>query len=145
MTGPKLTVINALACDDVRKEVTGKDILIGVYQGGGVLVPKFPADINLTFYVQWEPADAGEAKAEMRVVTGEEAVLLEGEVTVKAVRKAASSFHFGPMAIPVLGPASFSLQFRQDTKVWQTLMTVSVRAREPKQVEQPADQSAASN
>ena len=40
-----------LVCDDVRREISGKEILIGVY-GDGLVVPSFPATIrNLVFRV----------------------------------------------------------------------------------------------
>ena len=48
---PALEIATVLVCDDVRKEVTNKDILIGVY-AGDIVVPAFPAWIALAVWLE---------------------------------------------------------------------------------------------
>lgn len=46
--------VNAvIVCDDVRREVSQKDILIGVY-GSAIVVYSLPTQINLAFWIELE-------------------------------------------------------------------------------------------
>lgn len=47
-----------LFCDDVRRETTGKDILIGVY-GGDILVNSFPQWLPLAIWAEIEAEKPG--------------------------------------------------------------------------------------
>jgi hypothetical protein len=47
-----ISVAKALVCDDVRVEIGGKVMLIGVYPANDIAVPSFPADIILSYYVE---------------------------------------------------------------------------------------------
>jgi hypothetical protein len=49
---------NAILCDDIRDEVGGKNSLMGVFSGD-IVVPHFPASINIAFFLQYFP-DASE-------------------------------------------------------------------------------------
>ena len=51
-------VISAVICDDVRKEASNKDIIIGAY-GGGIVVPSFPVNIPFAVWVEVMPAATG--------------------------------------------------------------------------------------
>ena len=41
-------------CDDIRKEITNKDILIGVY-AGDIVVPSFPTPLALALWIEIIP------------------------------------------------------------------------------------------
>ncbi len=60
-----MKVINAVVCDDVRKEATGKHIIIGVYPHD-MLVRSFPATIAPALWVQFFVQHRGEVKIEFR-------------------------------------------------------------------------------
>ena len=47
----KISVTSALICDEVRREVSGKLILIGVYTGGIVATQPLPLVIKLVVYI----------------------------------------------------------------------------------------------
>src|SRR5271166_1271127 len=49
-----INISQAIACDDIRQEINGKHILIGVYSGN-LGVPSFPNVIALGF---WVPSQA---------------------------------------------------------------------------------------
>lgn len=57
---------NAIVCDDVRREITGKDILIGVYPDG-INVLQIPGVVILTFWIELIPKSVGELEIELRV------------------------------------------------------------------------------
>src|SRR6266436_9523709 len=52
-------LLNVLICDDVRREVTGKEIIIGVY-GDEMMVPSLPVSLNLSLWIRvfFENAEA---------------------------------------------------------------------------------------
>lgn len=52
-------VLNSLVCDEVRREMTGKDIIIGAY-GSGITVPNFPILVALAMWCQILPLKAGQ-------------------------------------------------------------------------------------
>jgi hypothetical protein len=57
-----------LICDDVRKEINGKDILIGVYSGT-VNVPSYPAAFPAAFWIEIEPEGTGSVHCEFTIAT----------------------------------------------------------------------------
>lgn len=74
---------SVIVCDDARKEVTGKDILIGVY-GGGINTNQFPTSLNLTFWFEVIPKGAGKLVVDIKVEcpgsTNPVTLRLEGDV-----------------------------------------------------------------
>ncbi|HEY8581195.1 MAG TPA: hypothetical protein VIL72_15005 [Beijerinckiaceae bacterium] len=64
MTKPTITA--CLLCDDVRKEINGKDILVGVY-GGDVIAADFPAVLTLSLYVEIATGAGGERRMRVRI------------------------------------------------------------------------------
>lgn len=61
---PDITTI--IVCDDVRKEITNKDILIGVYTGD-IVVQDFPAWVRLSVWIEMLPSATGEHHMTFRV------------------------------------------------------------------------------
>jgi hypothetical protein len=78
--------INAVVmCDDIRREATGKDILIGVYSGD-VVVPSFPVQVSSAFWLDIKPKELGPAELELRVsLTGKEPVVLKAGIAVHQI------------------------------------------------------------
>lgn len=52
-------VLNAILCEDVRLEPTGKHMLIGVFSGN-IVVAKMPAKIAIAFYIEAQVLELGE-------------------------------------------------------------------------------------
>lgn len=59
---------NVILCDDVRREVTGKDIIIGVY-GGKVAVGAYPAMISAAIWIELEVDRIGRIDGEVQIAT----------------------------------------------------------------------------
>lgn len=55
-----------LICDDVRREITNKDILIGVY-AAEINTPALPAQINLSFWLLITPKKLGPLSLELKI------------------------------------------------------------------------------
>ena len=64
MSVVKFTAV--ILCDDIRREISNKDILIGVYSGD-IVVPSFPALINAAFWLEGIPETLGAHELQMRV------------------------------------------------------------------------------
>ena len=60
------TVSTAVFCDDARREVSGKDILIGVYTSG-MNIPILPAQINVCFWMEIMPRNSGNLSMEFKL------------------------------------------------------------------------------
>lgn len=61
----------AVLCEDVREEKTRKVSLIGVF-GGDVVVPQFPAQIRIAFYITLRSTIAGERQLNVSLRIGDE-------------------------------------------------------------------------
>jgi hypothetical protein len=64
MSVVKFTAV--VLCDDIRREISNKDILIGVYSGD-IVVPTFPAFINAAFWLEGVPETLGAHDLQLRV------------------------------------------------------------------------------
>ena len=62
----KFAVVATVVCDDVRKEVTGKDLLIGVY-GSSIVVPSFPVPITMAVWIELIPEHAGHLEIDLKI------------------------------------------------------------------------------
>jgi hypothetical protein len=63
---PDYIVASVIICDDVRKEVTGKDILIGVY-GSHILVPSLPVQLPVAIWLEVIPNATGHFQLDARL------------------------------------------------------------------------------
>lgn len=57
---------SVIVCDDIRREDNGKALLIGVY-AGDILVPRFPAAMQLSFYIIGSARKGVAATMEFRI------------------------------------------------------------------------------
>jgi hypothetical protein len=66
---------NVIVCDDVREEKGNKKSLMGVF-GGDVLVPEFPAQIQLAIFFQYLRAsnESGPTLIEFRLLQDEDEI-----------------------------------------------------------------------
>ena len=64
---------NAIICDEVRVEDTGKHIIIGVYSES-IAVSDFPANLLLSFWIQFYVDRDGEIDIELRILSNKKQV-----------------------------------------------------------------------
>jgi hypothetical protein len=107
-------IITALVCDGVRKEVSGQDIVIGVYSD--VLnIPQLPSHIVLTLYLRIRFKRTGQTKFEFRVM-GESGIqilpVLPFDITpLQTGRIITVVMGPLPIAIQTFGKITFELKF----------------------------------
>ena len=117
------TINAVVVCDDIRREITGKDILIGVY-AGNIVVPQFPFKIRLAFWVEYEAERAGEHIIKLRLTYSGRT---PAEVTINAQIPAP-----GMAAMPIAGlevngdaPGELSIDCLTDEE-WQPVKKIAV-------------------
>jgi hypothetical protein len=97
---PRFDVGAVIICDEIRKEVTGKDILIGVY-GGKILVRTIPATIPIAVWMEIEAHDVGIIQFELKVGQPGEQRLAEVELEL-SVSSHARDIALGTPTLPCL-------------------------------------------
>ena len=65
---PAFRLINAVFCEDIRREDNGKDMLLGVY-GGDIVVARCPTRVGVSLWLQYfsAPVRAGETGIDLRL------------------------------------------------------------------------------
>ena len=64
-------IIAAIVCEDIRKEISNKDILIGVFSGD-IVLPSFPSWLNLAFWLEIATAELAMHELRVRIQIGEQ-------------------------------------------------------------------------
>jgi hypothetical protein len=57
---------SVVVCDDIRKEVTGKEILIGVYSGE-IVLPSFPNWFPASLWIEVDTPEVGKYDVSLRI------------------------------------------------------------------------------
>ena len=70
----QVQLINAILCDDHRREDNGKVILIGIYTGD-IVVSNIPANILLRVWLNFRTEGTGGEDISVRIVDGESGLL----------------------------------------------------------------------
>src|SRR5436305_181014 len=118
----------AIFCDDVRHEVNGKQILIGVYVGS-IVLQSFPATIGIAGWIPFsrEHRVTAEIPIEFRIINSKKEPLGYGS----AVLNLTESAHDGAIVLPALAvvirnPDILTLQLKQYDEPWQTIRSIDV-------------------
>ena len=123
----KLTIKQFIVCDDIRREISGKDILIGVY-GSDVAVASFPAPLSLAFWMQFDSPETTTSPINIEFQ-------LMGENDVKfatlGVQLLITRAGLGTIALPAIPlslqiPSNLTLQMKQQGGEWETVGKVRV-------------------
>lgn len=127
-TQPKLTVKTVLVCDDIRKEISGKDILIGVYSG--IVVPQMPADLFLSFWIQSEANGPGQIPLEIQLLGPHGVKFFQVSAQATVAKKGLSALGIGQVLVNLQLPGELTLQLRQRGGEWETINKTSVEIGE---------------
>jgi hypothetical protein len=134
------TIETSLICDDVRREITNKDILIGVYSYG-INVPTLPASVNLCFWMLVVPKTSGKLSIEIKIelpgAPSPALLKVEGQVTTPAHPFSM----FTPQATyPVFKAGEIKLYVRPaGTERWRLTNKINVEYLPPSFTAPPTD------
>jgi hypothetical protein len=103
-------------CDDIRKEESGKDILIGVY-GSDLVVDKLPATIPLSLWINIRGVKEGLFRAKITVSNGDsnqQTIIEAGGEISNGHLPAIFSFGQIPVHLSASGPLVVNLMFDEE-------------------------------
>lgn len=125
-----INILCAIACDDIRQEVTGKHILIGAY-AGNMGLPFFPVTIVLGFWVLARPSHEGHYEVELRVQDPEGKEVSHGQMIMRVEKIEDSALVVPPMPIPLAKAGEIALQYREKEGTWKTICSLDARLVQP--------------
>jgi hypothetical protein len=125
MTKTKPQVKNAIICDYIRQENTGKFILIGVY-GEALVIHTYPATFFISLYLEIENVSPGPLRVGLRILVGEtEATKASLELDI--IRPGAIQLPVPPAGIAVSGPSRLHFQLSIEDSPYEEFLARDVR------------------
>jgi hypothetical protein len=130
---PRIRPIHAVFCDDIRREINGKEILIGVYSGD-LLVTHLPAPVVLAIWVPFERVGNVEGKIpiEFRMLDAADNNRTLGYGSIEIGLSDASQA--GALSLPALAvmlnrPGQLVFQLKQHDEPWEMVASLNVQIR----------------
>lgn len=122
---PNMEIHSAIVCDDIRREINNKEILIGVYTGD-IIVADFPTMLTLSLWIEASTPEAGPIPVHMRVKIDNNIV---GELKAMQALTAAGYFSLPlpQMQLLVEKPGSIVFEIEGEAGHWRTLKSKNVR------------------
>ncbi len=127
MEQPRVRLVAAVVCDEVRLEANGKTFLIGVYSGG-ISVPDLPATIKVSAWLLAEAPEVGEIPfdVECRAPGG----TLKGTGTLSVVesteKNETAGFALKPFSLTIEREGYIDLAIRQYDDEWTIVKRIAV-------------------
>jgi hypothetical protein len=128
---PRIRPLHVVFCDDIRREITGKEILIGVYSGN-LLVNGFPAPVVLATWVPFLRVEnsIGKLPIAFRMQGENNRTVGYGSMEVTLTNTSETGALSMPtLAIVLQGPGNLIFQLQQYDEPWQTVGTLKVEKR----------------
>lgn len=120
----KITAV--VACDDIRQEINNKAILIGVYSGS-IVVPSFPADIGVAWWIQLNADKMGKYEVEVRVLKDGNSTLLRGILALDVHTPGWSTIALPRAPLQLQGPGHLELEIKlKDDQKWMSISEIDV-------------------
>ena len=121
----RLKVHNAVVCDIVRTEDTGKHILIGAY-GGGILFDQFPAKFAPAFWLEIEPPHQNEVDIQIKLEAPLASKVGVLTVTLHLAEPKVGVLVVNPTLIEIIKPGRLKLSMRLAGGRWTEVLTKTV-------------------
>jgi hypothetical protein len=117
----RLKVRNAVVCDMVRTENTGKHILIGVY-AGDIFFDAFPAKFVPAFWLEIAPLDQTEIDIQIKLDAPAAKKLNVLTVTLPLVEPVVGALVVNPTLIEIIKPGRLALSVRLVGQSWREVV-----------------------
>lgn len=119
------TILNAIICEDIRQEVSGKFSLAGVY-GSGVNVTNLPATMIMGVFAEVSFHLIGEFEPQFRVIDDAGAISITGNMKLSVNNLDTFPLVLGAFPISVTGPGEVKFQWKFPHSAWQTIKSFKV-------------------
>ena len=117
---------NAIICDEVRVEDTGKHIIIGVYSES-IAVSDFPANLLLSFWIQFYVDRDGEIDIELRILSNKKQVAhARGKLIINDYKNIVTSA-FNGIPVKAKDEGALTFQMREKDRKWKTFKKIVLR------------------
>jgi hypothetical protein len=117
----RLKVRNAVVCDLVRTEDTGKHILIGVY-AGAILFDAFPARFAPAFWLEVAPPDQEEINIQFKLDAPVAKKLNVLTATLPLAEPVVGALVVNPTLIEIIKPGRLALSVRLVGQRWTEVL-----------------------
>jgi hypothetical protein len=124
---PDFSVGAVVVCDDVRKEVSSKDIIVGAF-GGSILVASFPAQAPLAVWIEVIPHQAGRQEIDLKIEAPGIAAEFRLRFVVEiSVQDEGVSIFTPQMMIPLGAPGEIVFSVKEaESEIWRIVKTKPV-------------------
>lgn len=121
----RITAKNVVICEDVRQEIRGKHILLGV-SGPSLTIPTFPATIGVALWISGSAKERGPFEAVFQALDPDGNVAIKGSLIGEIARPGSSTVVIGPMPLNVTKAGDFRFQWKFGKEKWSTIETLTV-------------------
>lgn len=127
---------NIVFADDVRREVTGKDIIVGAF-GGDIVVGGFPSRMVFCLWISMRARIVGEFRLEIQVL-GPSGITISSMSSDIVVEKKDNNavFVLGGIETELQQEGNIVIRARTNNSEWEEVYSIGVR-RAPPQFNQP--------
>ena len=123
---PKIELIAAIICDDVRREDNGKAILIGVYPTD-VVVEKLPSNANFALWACVKVDRIGAVPFEFRYVGTKGTVVSEVRGEAQIADLTAVQFQLPRMPVLLEGEGQLKVEMKIGDMNWMQIHSLEVK------------------
>ena len=130
---PSLKFITAIVADDIRREASGKEIIIGVYTSR-IILEAISADGGMIFALSlvFETVGIGDIPFELKLIapSGESPATVHGVIHSKEINVAGQihTISLSNIPLPITQEGNLIIQARQYEEEWQTVRVLPVSA-----------------
>jgi len=122
----KMDIGAVIICDNVRQEINGKQILIGVY-ASDIIVNSKNSILPLSIWVEYTPDKAGDDSVHFRILYNARPVAgVQVNMHVKEAGKI-NGIATPAMPIQIHEPGQLAIEVSADGKQWMEVKTKAVR------------------
>lgn len=137
----KVKIRAALACEDIRTEITGKSIYIGVY-GPSLYVPELPCSFNFSFILIMDFLETGYFELDAQIIDDTKNVFVKGKLRgdIKQ-QESGAPMNFPGIPITIRNSTTLRLQVRNaPDATWEMIQSWTIECipdTQPKPRETP--------
>jgi len=126
---PRFEPIAAVVCDEIREEISQKEIFIGVYSTH-IVVHRFPLLLPLQVHIIGKFVGRGKLSFEMRISHVGQDGGVSARATLDVPEPTGEHEHLGlslpRLPVQIAAPGTLFISFRQGEEGWRVLKTLPV-------------------
>lgn len=120
-------ILHALICDDVRREITGKETLVGVV-GDEIFTPTFPIIYHITLWIRAIFDFDGLRWADFEIRTADGIRLLQSQkLPLHTQRNKSTTVVVQGVPIQIQSPCDVEVRWKLPEEEWETVATLGIR------------------